>query len=70
MAAPDLAPMPPGLELVDGYTVRLTAISPTTGNTVANVVISAATLQVVSLTGGPALALEAGPFSLVPGPGA
>ena len=37
MAAPVLAPMPDGLVLASGYTLRVTALDPTTGNLVAGV---------------------------------
>jgi hypothetical protein len=37
MAAPVLAPMPDGLVLGSGYTLRVTALDPTTGNLVGGV---------------------------------
>lgn len=67
MPKPLLAPMPLGLELYDGYTIRVTAADPTTGNPVAGVIVDEVTIQ-VETPGSPA-ALESGPFELVPGPG-
>lgn len=66
MAAPVNAPLPLGVELYDGYTLRLTALSPTTGALVNGVTISGATIQ--ADTPAASGALEAGPFFLVPGP--
>jgi len=70
MAAPVLAPMPDGLILGPGYTLRVTALDAATGNLVANVNVG---LEVVTgtssdPTGGGVFA--AGPFMMVPGPGA
>ncbi len=70
MPIPLIAGMPPGLHLVGGYTIRLTALDPVTGATVTAVKISATTLQLRNLAGTAASALEAGPFLLVPGPAA
>lgn len=70
MPAPMVAPLPPALDLDDGYIVRFAALDPTTGATVANVTVSAATLQVVNLSGSDVAALQSGPFILVPGPSA
>lgn len=64
------SPMPPALDLGDGYTMRLTAIDPFTGNrvngiTVANVIIFS------DLLGGTQPGdLAVGPWLLVPGTGA
>lgn len=44
MAAPMTAGLPLGLDLPGGYTVRFTALDPTTGAVVSGVVISAATI--------------------------
>lgn len=68
MAAPQVAGLPPGLNLGDGYVVRFGAVDPTTGNTVANVTISSATLQVITLTGAPPASIAGGPFLFVGGP--
>jgi hypothetical protein len=70
MAAPVLAPMPDGLVLGSGYTLRVTALDPTTGNLVAGVNVG---LEVITGTssdfpGGPNFTV--GPFMLVPGPNA
>jgi hypothetical protein len=70
MAAPVLAPMPDGLVLGSGYTLRVTALDPTTGNLVGGVNVG---LEVITGTSSDALgggAFTAGPFMLVPGPNA
>lgn len=46
MAQPLTVALPPGLELSSGYIIRVTAVSPTTGNTVAGVNVSDVTFQV------------------------
>ena len=68
MAAPLLSALPPNLNLWAGCVVRVTAIDPTTGNTVAGVNVSDVSLEVTNLTGGPNEALVSGPFMFVPGP--
>lgn len=45
MAAPVDVPIPLGLVLANGYTVRFTALDATTGNVVSGVVISDASVQ-------------------------
>lgn len=44
MAAPVTAALPPGLDLPGGYTLRFTALDPTTGALVSGVTVSAATI--------------------------
>lgn len=44
MAAPMTAALPPGLDLPGGYTLRFTALDPTTGAVVSGVTVSAATI--------------------------
>lgn len=61
------APLPPGLSLSDGWTLRVTAVDPSTGNTVSGVVVNNVSLQARELTGSD-LGLESGPFKLVTGP--
>lgn len=70
MAQPFDVALPPDLLLAGGYKVRVTAIDPTTGNTVAGVNVSNVTLQVEDLGGVGADALQSGPFMLVMGPNA
>lgn len=70
MAQPIELPLPPNLELDDTYVVRVTAIDPTTGNTVAGVQVGAVTLMVDNLSGGDLASGTFGPFMLVPGPAA
>lgn len=67
MPQPTIAPMPPNIELYDGFTMRLTALDPTTGAVVTGVTISAATYEVAQVEG-EATELEFGPFMLVAGP--
>ena len=67
MAEAVKAALPPGLSLSDGWVLRVTAIDPTTGNTVSGVQVSNVSIQARSLTGD-AGALESGPFKLVTGP--
>lgn len=62
------APMPPDLELVGSYTVRLVAIDPTTGAVVTGVTISDLVMMVNTLGATQPGDLEVGPFMLVPGP--
>jgi len=70
MAEPFKEPLPPDHLLSAGYSVRLAAIDPTTGNDVSGVVISDAVLFVRNVGSGRNSDLEYGPFMLVPGPGA
>lgn len=62
--------MPPELDLGDGYTLRLTALDPTTGNAVSGVTVSNLAMAVVNVGGGDVIDLVFGDFQLVPGPGA
>jgi len=61
--------MPPDMAVPGGYTIRFTAIDPSTGETVAGVVISNASIQ-AGIDLGVASTLDSGPFMFVPGPGA
>lgn len=45
MAAPIDIPIPLGLEIAGGYTIRFTAVDATTGALVPGVVVSGATVQ-------------------------
>lgn len=69
MAAPVLAPMPDGLILGSGYTLRVTALDAATGDLVAGVNVG---LEVI--TGTPSAGaggdFATGPYMLVPGPNA
>lgn len=62
MAQKLTAAMPEGLDLDDRYTVAFTAIDATTGNPVAAVKVSNASLLVASLAGGDPGELAFGPF--------
>jgi hypothetical protein len=68
VAQPLIASLPRDLDLDNGYTIRITALSPTTGAVVSGVKISAAVIMAASLVGGPPTALETGDWVLVPGP--
>ena len=70
MSAPPLvAGLPPDLDIDGGYILRFDAVDPVTGATVAGVKVSAVAIGAADLAG-TAGALAAGPFMLVPGPGA
>lgn len=59
--------MPSDVDIGQGYTLRIAALAPADGSTVAGVKISNMTLEVQQLTTG---SLESGPFMYVLGPGA
>lgn len=50
MAAPMLAPMPQLMDLDAGYTLRVTALDPSTGALVAGVTIGEVTIQAADLS--------------------
>ncbi len=66
MPAPQMAPLPPGLELGGKWLVRFTALNPTTGAVNASVKVSEATMQVTNLSAGPLSRLETADWQLVP----
>ena len=70
MAQPLTIALPPDHILTGAYTVRLTAISATTGAVVSGVNVKNVTMQVEDLGGSGGAALASGPFMFVPGPGA
>lgn len=65
MAQPLIVPLPPNLDLWPGCVIRVTAVSPTTGATVAGVKAAKISIEGISETEG---ALAYGPFMLVTGP--
>lgn len=67
MAAAYDAPMPPDLELAGNYTIRVTAIDPTTGSLVSGVTVSALVMMVNTGEGTSPSDLAVGPYLLVPG---
>lgn len=70
MSAPPLiAGLPPDLDLGGGYIIRFDAVDPATGATVSGVKVSGVSIDAADLAGN-VLALDFGPFMLVPGPGA
>ena len=70
MARPQELPLPPNLDLDDTFQIRVTALDPATGNTVAGVNVGTVTLIVDNIGGGDLASGTFGPFMLVPGPGA
>lgn len=60
--------MPDGMDLAFTYTIEWAALDPVTGDDVAGVVISEATMLVTQVSPGTAEDLVTGPFMLVPGP--
>jgi hypothetical protein len=62
--------MPEDLDLIGGYTLRVTALDATDGSLVTGVNVETVVITAVPLGPGPPEALAYGPFMLVPGPGA
>lgn len=67
------APLPPAMDLDGNYTVRLTAIDPTTGAAVSGVIVFDVAMLVKPITDSTADTgglgdLAYGPWMLVPGP--
>ena len=62
-------PMPPNLDIGPSYTLRVTALDPTTGALVSGVTVNTVVLS-VSLLEGTGDGLETGSWFLVPGAGA
>ena len=69
MSAPLVAGLPPDLDIDGGYILRFEAVDPSTGAAVSGVNVSAVAIGASDLAG-TAGTLSAGPFMLVPGPGA
>ena len=67
MAAPTIAGLPPDLALGGGYTLRVTALDPTTGAVVSGVNVQAVAITAKAPSATPA-DLAVGPFKLVSGP--
>ena len=61
--------LPDGRVFSDGDVIRITALDPNTGNTVAGVVVNNAVLELEVLSGASS-GLASGPFKLIPGPNA
>lgn len=70
MAAPVLAPMPDGLVLGSGYTLRVTALDPTSGSLISGVNVGLEVITGTSSSPGGGDVFESGPYMLVPGPNA
>lgn len=71
MAEALIAAFPPELDLPDGYKVVWAAIDPVTGADVSGVVVSGVSIFGTALgTGTGVGGFTAGPYMLVPGPGA
>lgn len=67
MAEPLIAGLPPFLQLGAGYQMRLQALDPATGLTVAGVKVANVSLFVQNAGGGSPEGLAEGPFLLVTG---
>lgn len=63
-------PMPPELDLADGWTLRVSALDPTTGSPVSGVTVSNLAIEVKLGADTSPSDLEVGPYLLVPGSGA
>lgn len=70
MAQPVDISMPGQLDLGQGYTLRVTALDPTTGNLAPGVKVNQVVITAENLAGGDLSSGSFGPFMLVPGPGA
>lgn len=64
------ASMPDGMDLGGGWTIRLVAIDPTTGNSIPAVQVGNLVMLLEAAGGTAPVDLSYGPFQLVPGPGA
>lgn len=64
------APLPPDLDLADGWTLRVTALDPVTGAQVPGVTVTNFAIEAELGAGTSAGSLETGEYKLVPGPGA
>lgn len=64
------AGMPENLDLGNGYTVRLTALDPTSGAPVPGVTVANLAMEVVDVNNSGSGLVDSGDFKLVPGPGA
>lgn len=67
MSAPVTAALPPKLVLAAGSVIRVTALDPTTGATVAGVTLTNVSLYVRNTTTGALSQLAFGDWQLVPG---
>jgi hypothetical protein len=70
MAAPVLAPMPDGLILGSGYTLRVTALDPSDGSLIGGVNVGLEVITGTSSSAPGSGVFAAGPYMLVPGPNA
>ena len=68
MAQKLTASLPEGMDLDQDYQIQFTAIDASTGDVIAGVNVSNASILAASLTGANVAGLELGPFMLVPGP--
>ena len=69
MAIPYSASMPDDVDCGGSYTVRVTAVDPTTGNVIAAITIESLVMLVAPVGGTVPTDLVFGPYQLVPGPG-
>jgi hypothetical protein len=64
------APLPPDLDLANGWTLRVTALDPVTGAVIPGVNVSNFAAEVVDVNESGSGLVDGGEFLLVPGPGA
>lgn len=70
MSLPVKTGLPDNMSIGPGYTIRFTAVDPTTGAVVAGVTVSDASIFCTASSGVGGTDLSSGPFMFVPGPGA
>ena len=70
MPIPYSASMPDDIDCGGSYTIRVTAVDPTTGNVISAVTVSTLVMVAEPLGATTPTDLAFGPFQLVPGPGA
>lgn len=68
MPLPLIAGLPAGLQLPDGFVVRVNALDPATSAQVTGVTVTNFSLYVTNLVGTDEADLEQGPWYVVPGP--
>jgi hypothetical protein len=70
MAAPIDVAMPADITLDQGFSVRITCLSPVDGSLVAGAKVGTVVITADNLSGGALASGSFGPFMFVPGPGA
>lgn len=70
MSAPVDVSMPANLDLGQGYSLRITALDPSTGNLVGGVKVGQVVITATNIVGGDLTSGGFFPFALISGPGA